>query len=31
VPLEETLCFCVSDILQNGSKMSLRPPAGSHM
>ena len=32
VPLEEMLCSCVSDLLQNGSKeMSLRPPVGSHV
>jgi len=32
MPLEETLCSCLSDHLQSGSKeVSLRPPVGSHV
>ena len=32
VPLEETLCYCLSDLLQSGSReVSLRPPVGSHV
>ena len=30
--LEETLCSCLLDLLQSGSKeMSLQPPVGSHV
>jgi hypothetical protein len=30
--LEETLCSCLSDLLQNGSReVSLRPPVGCHV
>jgi len=32
VPLEETLCSCLSDLLQSGSKeVSLRPPVVCHV
>jgi hypothetical protein len=32
VPLEETLCSCLSDLLQSRSKeVSLRPPVGCHV
>jgi len=32
VPLDETLCSCLSDFLQSGSKeVSLQPVVGSHV
>jgi len=32
MPLDETLCSCLSDFLQSGSKeVSLRPLIGSHV
>jgi hypothetical protein len=32
VPLEEMLCYCLSDLLQSGSKeVSFRPPVGAHV
>jgi len=32
VPLEETLCSCLPDLLQSGSReVSFRPPVGSHV
>jgi len=32
LPLEETLCFCLSDLLPSGSKeVPLRTPVGSHV
>ena len=32
MPLDETLCSCLSDFLQSGSKeVSLRPPVVSHV